>query len=104
MNRKAMQLAISTLILILLGIILLVAVIVALTGGFDRLTQTTDPFEDSAQASAVKQTCTSACEQESRIIYCCAEYTINEETITCNDPRLELDCQLDCTDFDCGEE
>lgn len=80
---------------------LLIAVVVALMGGFDNLTGTTDPFTDSSQATAIKQGCTNACEQENKLIYCCAEYELDSNSVMCNDTRLELPCSLDCTNFEC---
>ncbi|MBS3076988.1 hypothetical protein J4233_01820 [Candidatus Pacearchaeota archaeon] len=104
MNKKAFEMAISTLIIIILGILVLIAIIYAVTGGFKQFQQTTDPFTDTATSAAVTQACQSACEQQSKIIYCCSEYEIDNVKIKCNDPRLNLQgCALACTDFECGE-
>jgi len=102
MNKKAFELAISTLIIIILGILVLIAIIIALNGGFKKFTHTADPFTDSTQAIAVTQNCKNACEQNSKIIYCCSEYEIDNRPVKCTDPRLNLGCTLDCKDFECG--
>ncbi|MBU0977538.1 MAG: hypothetical protein KKD18_03915 [Nanoarchaeota archaeon] len=101
MNKKGMELAITTLILILLGVVILIAVIFALTGGFKRFSGTTDPFTDSAEATAIKQNGLSACQDQSRMIYCCEEYEIDNKPVNCTDTRLELGCTLDCSNFEC---
>lgn len=103
MNKKAFELAISTLVLIILGIVILIAVIIAVTGGFDRFNQTTNPFTDTTTATAITQACKGACEQSSKIIYCCSQYEIDNKAVNCTDKRLDLGgCQLDCTNFNCG--
>jgi hypothetical protein len=104
MNKKAFELTISTLILIILGVLVLIAIIMVVTGGFERFKGTTDAFTDSQEAAAVKQNCLNACQQESRIIYCCSEYEIDNRPVNCTDQRLELGCQLNCDDFECGAE
>lgn len=92
MNRKAFELAISTLILLILGVALLIAVIYALTGGFEKLNSATEPFTDTSQVTAVKQTCENACQNNIKMIYCCSEYEIDKEKIKCADNRLEVPC------------
>jgi len=101
MNHKAFELAISTLVVIILGILVLVAVIIAVNGGFESFKSATDPFTDTTQATAVKTACQNSCQQESKIIYCCAEYEIDSNPINCTDSRLDLGCTLDCTGFTC---
>ena len=104
MNKKAFELAISTLVIIILGILILIAIIIAVTGGFDSLKSATAPFTDTTTATAVKQACQNACNDNSKLIYCCSAYSIDGKDVKCADSRLELGCTLDCTDFDCGNE
>jgi len=101
MNRKAIQLATSTLILIVIGILLLIGIAYALTDGFKSFKSTTDLYKDSAEASAIKQTCTQNCENDNKIIYCCDEYDLGDKKIKCTDPKLELPCTLDCSTYSC---
>ncbi|MFH1802185.1 MAG: hypothetical protein ABH864_01905 [archaeon] len=102
MNKKGFELAISTLVIIILGILVLVAIIIAVNGGFKVFDNTTDPFTDMTTTNAVKQACQDSCQQESKIIYCCAEYEIDNKPINCTDTRLEIGCTLDCTGFACS--
>ena len=102
MNRKAtMQLTISSLILITLGILVLIAITFALTTGFERFKRSTDPYLDTTETSAIKQACSQACENDIKLIFCCEEYETKNQKIKCADPRLELDCALNCNDFIC---
>jgi len=97
MNRKAMQLAISTIILLVIGVVILIAIIVAVTGGFDRLKGTTEPFTNTAEAIAVKDSCVMACENNVKISYCCDEREIDGNSIKCDDPRLDIqNCEITC--------
>jgi hypothetical protein len=92
MNRKALQLAISTLILLILGIVVLIALILAFTGGFERFRSTTDPFLDTTEAIAIKQACEIGCDADSGAITCCDPKELNGEPITCADSRLDISC------------
>ena len=105
MNRKAFQLAISTLVLIILGIFLLTALILVLTGGIEKLKTSTEPFLDTTQSTSIKQACSMACDNEDYIIYCCKEnYKIDDQEINCRDPRLKIDCGLNCASLQCTPE
>ena len=95
-NKKGFEMTISTLILIVLGVIVLIAIAIALTGGFARFKTSTDPFLDSADGTTIKLTCQDACSTENKLIYCCQDYEFNDEKITCQDSRLDLDCSLTC--------
>ncbi|MBI2451665.1 hypothetical protein HYV50_01140 [Candidatus Pacearchaeota archaeon] len=101
MNRKAFELAISTLILIILGVLVLIALTIVLTGGLERFKSSTKPFLDTAQSSSIKQACSLACDSQDRIIYCCNEYSVDSQKIKCSDSRLELSCELNCQGFNC---
>lgn len=92
MNRKAFELTISTLILFILGILVLIALYLALTGGFERFKSATEPFEDVAQATAVKQSCSIACQNNIKLSFCCDKREIDGKEIKCDDKRLEVSC------------
>jgi uncharacterized protein YpmB len=99
MNRKAIELAISTLIIIILGIAVLIGLIYALTSGFKKFNSSTEPFTDTTQSTAIKTACEQACENQDQLTYCCQNYTVGEfKDIKCSDSRLGVQCQ---PDFDC---
>lgn len=101
MNRKAIEMAITTLILIVIGVLVLIGLIYAITGGFKTFSSSTKPFTDTTTSTAIKLACTQACDNSDRLTYCCEDYPIDDMNIKCNDQRLELGCSLDCTSFSC---
>ena len=101
MNKKGMELAISTLILIVLGIAILIALIFSITGGFDKFKSSTNPFLDSNEAQAVKIACQNACNNNVKITYCCNQYEVGDLNLFCNDSKLEIPCDIDCSEFSC---
>jgi len=102
MNSKAIQLAISTLVLFIIGSAVLIGIVILLTGGFKSFKESTDPFLDSSLSASIRQACQLACDQQIRLSFCCEEYDVDDEIIKCTDQRLDLECSLDCTDFECG--
>jgi hypothetical protein len=101
-NKKALELAISTLVLIILGIAILVAIILAISGGFDNLKTATDPLLDTTKSSAIKQACSLACDNADKLTYCCKEYKLENTKIKCYDERLGNSCPSDyCNKFPC---
>ena len=101
MNRKAIELAITTLILIILGILVLVGLLYMTTNGFNTFKTTTKPFLDTTQSTAIKLACAQACENQDKLIFCCNEYDIDNKKIKCSDSRLEINCELNCASFTC---
>jgi len=102
MNSKAMEMAISTLILIVIGILVLIGLAYALTGGFKSFRASSKPFLDTSQSSSIKQACSMACENNDKITFCCGNYTIDNKDIKCSDSRLEVSCSINCKDFQCS--
>jgi len=101
-NKKGVELAITTLILIIIGIAVLVGLVIALRGGFSTLKGSTEPLLDSSEASAAVESCNIACDAGNRLTFCCNEFKINDETLKCNDGRLGISCSLSCDDFSCN--
>ena len=102
MNKKAFELAISTLIVIVLGIFVLIALVLAVTGGFDRFRSSTDPYLDTTQAIAIQQACELACESNNPLAYCCSEHEINDEMLKCSDNKLQVSCnKINCAAIQC---
>jgi hypothetical protein len=102
MNRKAFELAISTLVLLVIGIAVLIGLIYFVTGGFKTLKNSSQPFLDTTQSSSVKQACSFACSSEDKMTFCCKKYLIDKQNISCSDSRLEISCALNCKDFSCN--
>lgn len=102
MNRKAFELTISTLILLVLGVVVLIALIIALTGGLDRFRGTTNSYLDTNQAIAIQQACEIACENDNPLAYCCTNYEINDEMLKCSNSTLQVPCnKINCDAITC---
>ena len=101
MNRKGMQLAISTIIVIVLAVVLLIGLIFFLRGGFQDLKKGTEPIIDSANVASVREACELSCINEVRLVYCCQEFEVGDLSLKCDDSRLEVSCELDCAGFSC---
>ncbi|MCH7535752.1 MAG: hypothetical protein IH948_08435 [Bacteroidetes bacterium] len=101
MNRRGIQLAISTLIILILGIVLLIALIFVFVRGVDKFQKVTEPIFNTVEGSAIKEACGLACSVENKLTYCCEEYELQNFVVMCNDPKLDLDCSLDCGAFEC---
>lgn len=101
MNRKGFELALSTLILIILGVVLLIGLIFVLTGGVTRFQGTTDPLLNGNELSGVREACRLACVQDDWNTYCCSNFTVSESTLTCSDERLGVSCGNLCARSTC---
>ncbi len=98
MNKKGFELAISTLILITLGVLVLIGFAYSLTAGFSKLKS---GGIDSTQGEVIKITCETACLNEEREVYCCKDFDYGDSKLKCNDDLLGIDCDLSCEDFAC---
>ena len=101
-NKKGIELAISTLILIVLGVLILIGLVYAVTRGFDIFQSSTEPFVSTTEVSAVREACSLACVQEDKITFCCEKFKVQGSDIKCSDARLEIDCVLSCEDLSCS--
>jgi hypothetical protein len=101
MNRRGMELAVSTMILLVIGVLVLIGFVYILTGEFAMFKGTSQSFIDTATASAVKQGCSLACTNSDKLTYCCKNYTVDGQKVACGDKRLEVSCELDCKEFGC---
>jgi len=99
---KGIQLAISTLVLLVLGVLVLIGLIFMLTGGFKNFQKTTQPLLEGTQAAAIKESCNIACASENKLTYCCEEFDFQGQILKCEDSKLEADCSLSCEGFSCG--
>ncbi len=101
MNKKGLEMAISTLIILILGIMILIGLAYVLTGGFKMFKGASQTFVDTTAASAVKQGCSLACTSGDKFTFCCKNYTIDNLKMNCQDKRLEVQCGLSCEGYSC---
>jgi len=102
MDKKAFELSISAVVVIILCVFVLIGLSLFLTGGFKNLKSSTEPFIDATQSSSIKQACELACQSQDKLNYCCKKYNIEGKKISCEDQRLEVKCSLDCLGFECS--
>ncbi len=98
MNRKGFELAISTILVLILGILVVAGLVYIVTEGFKQFSNTSRSLLGSAEGSAVQQACKLACSGNDRITYCCKNFTISSKNVYCTDDRLQADCSLNCQD------
>lgn len=101
-NRRGFELAISTLVIIVLGIFVLIGLVYAITGGLETFKSSSEPFLDTTQASSVKQACQLACQNQDKLTFCCNEYEASNQQLKCSDSRLEIDCEFSCENYECS--
>ena len=101
MDKKGFELAISTIIIMVISIAVLIGLIFMLKEGFESFESGTNPFLETTGGLAIKESCELSCSAEDKFGYCCREFDYEENKIDCRDSLLEVDCNLDCTEFVC---
>lgn len=97
--------AVSTIIILTIALILLIGLIFFVTGGFNRFKDTTKPFSDTVQSSAIREACNLACTAEDSFAYCCTKHSLDDEEVTCMDDRFDVSCaSLSCAAVSCPAE
>jgi hypothetical protein len=121
MNKKGAELAIGTIVIIVLALVVLVVLVVGFTGGWSNLWGRISSFFGGANVDSTVQACNIACTTQSTYDYCQRtrklEFDVGEEletvTITCQMleeggtannkdgdvvdlPLVELSCDLEC--------
>jgi len=94
-NRRGFELAISTMIIITLGIILLIGLVMALTGSFGNLSDKIKGYSMS-DIDSLGKICQSQCNLQANWDFCCGEKMLGKEKITCSDDRIKIDCDINC--------
>ena len=101
-DKRGLEIAISTLVLLILGIAVLIGLILFFRKGLSNFDNGTKPFLENSEAVVVKEACEAACKAGNRFSFCCKNYTVDDQQILCNDSRLEVDCSaLSCEGFRC---
>ena len=100
-NRSGFELAMSTLVIIILSIAVLVVLLITFTGGWKKLWGNAEQLTPS-DLEVIKSACVNACNSEMGIDFCCRQREAvvgnNKIKINCTDYRLNVDCNIKCTD------
>jgi len=95
-DKKGIQLAVSTIILLVLGVLVLIGLILILTMGWDNFKMYLGAILGSEVQQARKM-CNLQCKLGYEYDYCCEEKNIKAHVYNCQDEILKGDCSLDCT-------
>lgn len=99
MHKRGFDLAISTLVVIVLAMLVLLALALAFTGGFSKFWLTVKNYFVS-DVSTTKQACENACNSGLSYDFCCVQRELDfgqgKEKITCEDKSLNISCNLNC--------
>lgn len=99
-NKKGLEMAISTIILLILGIIILIGLITMLIMGWSNFKMNIGAILGSEIAQAQKM-CEIQCSLENNYDYCCGEKIIKGTNYTCEDSLMKTNCILDCSEVKC---
>ena len=91
-SRRGIELAISTLILLVIGVLLLLGLVFMLVGGFERFRGSTGPLIDTTESSAVRESCRLACSTENYGSFCCTNRTLGDTVVYCTDDLIDVAC------------
>lgn len=94
-NKQGFELAISTLVVIVISLLVLAALIIAFTTGFESFWSKIKGYFGSDIDNANKM-CQSQCLLDNKESFCCGEKMINGENTTCLDERLKTECSVNC--------
>jgi len=90
-----MQLAINTLVIIILALLVLLALSLAFTGAFKKFMERIRGYSGS-EIDSLSNICQSQCIQGNEYSFCCEEKKLGKEKITCEDERLNVECEINC--------
>ena len=99
-DKKGLEFAISTIVLLVISLAVLIGLIFLIRGGFISFDRGTGPFLRASGASAAREACGIACRAGDVNTFCCHNFSVGDEEVLCIDSRLNVDCTIDCG-FDC---
>ena len=97
-NKRGFELAISTLILIIIGIVVLIALTLAFTGQFQYFLNTIKGYSGSDMDNLNKM-CQSQCGLGNGYSFCCEEKELGRLNIKCTDKKLDVECNINCEEI-----
>lgn len=101
MNKKGFELAMSTLVIIIISIVILTGLIFLVTKGFGLWKESVEPLGNSASRGAIIEACNLACNIEDEINFCCNKFSLDNTEFLCTSPSLNVDCDISCASVSC---
>ena len=94
-SKRSFELAINTLVIIILAMLVLLALSLAFTGGFKNFWEKIKGYSGN-DIDNIGKICKSQCDLGNINSFCCENKTLDKEEITCLDKRLKVDCDINC--------
>jgi len=101
MNDRGFDVAITTIVLIIIGVAVLIGLVFFIKGGFSFFKTGTDPLLKTQSIEASRQACELLCRSENERTFCCEPIDMNGEDILCTDSKLDVKCNMDCSKVVC---
>ena len=101
MNRKGFEMAISTVVMIIIGIAVLIGLILLVTKGFDFFSKGTEPIANAGSVEAVRQACQISCSAENSNAFCCTKFKLQGKDVFCSNKTVNVDCNINCDNVIC---
>ena len=86
-NKKGMELAISTIILLIIGIVVLIGMVAAVTSNWNKILNVLKGYTPSETQTAL-DACKTQCDLGKQFDFCCTGKKVNKTEITC--PALNV--------------
>lgn len=100
MKKRGMEFAITTLVIIILGMLILGVLTLAFTGTFKKFWTGVKGY--SSDIDNLNKICQSQCDLDNSQAFCCDnEKILEKEKINCTDSRLKLNCNINCLEVNC---
>lgn len=101
MNSRGFDIAITTIILIIIGVAVLIGFIFFIKNGFSFFKSGTDPILQTQSLEATRQACELVCRSGNEVSFCCQAIDMNNQQIFCDDELLNVDCSFNCASVSC---
>ncbi len=92
MNEKGFEMAISTIIIIILSIAVMIGLILFLKNGFGWFNSGVKPIASTTGISTIKQACEIACTADNAFVFCCEKFSVDKKNLSCTDSLIGVSC------------
>jgi len=98
MNKRGFDLAIGTLVKLVLGIVFLIAVITVFVMNWEDFSKTLEGYGGSDEQITI-DLCKTQCDLNKAFDFCCSNKTVGDLSLRCEDLNIEcekFECEEDC--------
>jgi len=99
-DKRGLEMAISTIIILVLAVLVLAGLISILVMGWDNFKDNIGTILGS-ETSQARKDCQVQCNLDNSYDYCCQEKVMGDSSLKCGDEILKGDCILDCSSVIC---